>query len=311
MDPRDDRTAPRRDGRGGVRAAGWGFAALVVCGAACGPACDPAPLDGPATDGAARAAETPPPATRPSEFAGLGPELLDLSDADRTRPEVLDRFRVGRDVARRWAVGWLAARGELAGPVRVCFELPWLDADDATVAWEFVLTDLPDCNGWGDLLRHARALGGASAGRAPGEAEWRARTDRSARHFFTLAVSAWSFRHPLRDGVKGLPFRWIAFDRLPETLATRGMEPAAVYPLGDGGGLVEAVDYRAGGERVLFSHHAGRKVRPEELRWRFDAAAALGEWRALARRRHADDPAGWIARHAALWLDELNRGGAP
>lgn len=307
MDRRDARSEGMRERRDIARAAGWAFVALAACGAAC----DPPSLDGPATGAVARAAETAPPAARPATFAGLAPEVLELSDADLARPEVLERFRVGRDAARRWALGWLAARGELAGPVRVCFELPWLDADDATVAWEFVLTDLPDCDGWGDLLRHARALRGASAEGVPGEAEWRARTERSARHFFTLAVSAWSFRHPLRDGVKGLPFRWIAVDRLPEAPATRGMEPAAVYPLGGAGGLVEAVDYRAGGERVLFSHHAGREVRPEELRWRFAAAAAFGEWRELARRRHAEDPAGWIARHAALWLGELNRGGAP
>lgn len=307
MDRRDDRSGGETRGSGVARATRWALAALAACVAAC----DPPPLDGPATGVSSRAVETARPAPRSAGFAGLEPEVLDLSGADLARPEVLDRFRVGRDTARQWALGWLSARGELAGPARVCFDLPWLDAGGATVAWEFVLTDLPDCNGWGDLVRHARALRGAGAAVAPGAEELRARTERSARHFFTLAVSAWSFRHPLRDGVKGLPFRWIAFDRLPEALAARGVEPAAVYPLGGAGGLVEAVDYRAGGERVLFSHHAGRVVQPDELRWRFDAAAALGDWRELARRRHADDPSGWIARHAALWLDDLTRGGAP
>ncbi|MBN1771225.1 MAG: hypothetical protein JXB32_08200, partial [Deltaproteobacteria bacterium] len=229
---------------------------------------------------------------------------------------VLERFRVDRDTARRWAVGWLAQRAELAGPAHVCFELPWLDAAGEVVAHQFVLTDLPDCGGWSDLLGHARAL--ADGARMPAfvgaesadAGELRARTTRSARHFFTLAVSAWSFRHPLRDGVKGLPFWLIAFDRLPAEVLVRQSVPTALYPLGNAGGLVEALDYRAGGERLLFSHHAARAVDPGELRWRFDAAAALRNWRDVGRLRHADDPAGWCARHAALWRDELE-GGAP
>lgn len=292
---------------GTVRSARCALAFLAMLGAM---SCDPAPVDGPAISTTTRVVQTTRRGARPGAFAGLTPEVLALSDGDLARPEVLDRFRVERDTARRWALGWLAARDELAGPARVCFELPWLDAGGETVAWEFVLTDLPDCAGWEDLTRHARSLANA-AGPSGSAEDLRARTERSARHFFTLAVSAWSFRHPLRDGVKGLPFRLIAFDRLPEAMRRRGIEPAAIYPMGDAGGLVEAVEYRVGLERFLFSHHAARAVEPAELRWRFDAAAALAEWRDVARRRHADDPAGWVARHAALWLDELRNGGTP
>lgn len=249
----------------------------------------------------------------PAVFAGLGPAALALSDAELARPAVLDRFRIDRDTARRWALGWLAARAELPGPAHVCFELPWLDAAGAVVAHQFVLTDLPDCGGWNDLLRHARAPAditrpAVAAASPAGPEELRARTERSARHFFTLAVSAWSFRHPLRDGVKGLPFWSLAFDRLPADVLARGVAPVAVHPLGNAAGLVEALDYPAANGRLLFSHHAARTVDPGELRWRFDAAAALRDWRDVGRFRHADDPDGWCARHAALWLDELAGG---
>jgi hypothetical protein len=301
------RTSARRT-RGG-----WGTwcalaGALVVLQASC----ETAPLDRPASGTANRPLETAAAPAGPGSFAGLGPEAL-APAAESARPEALDRFRIDRDTARRWALGWLAARSELAGPAHVCFELPWLDAGDEPVAYQFVLTDLADCDGWADLLRHARALAEAArpataAAGAPGPDELRERTQRSARHFFTLAVSTWSFRHPLRDGVKGLPFWLIASDRRPGEFPAEAAAPVSVYPLGNAGGLIEALDYRSPNGRLLWSHHAGRAVAAAELRWRFDAAGALRDWRALGRLRHADDPAGWVARQAALWLDELDGG---
>jgi hypothetical protein len=265
----------------------------------------------------ASATTTAPPAapSAPRTFAGLGADLLEWPAARLADDAVAGRFAVSEHDARRWALGWLAAHAELPGPAHVCLALPWLDAAERTVAYLFVLTDLPGCASYAGLVAEMRRIAAATnevlGTIAPPDGRvWADRTRRSAEHFFTLAVSAWSFQHPLRDGTKGLPFWLIALDRLPAATPAERLEPTAVYPVANLAGLVEVVRYEGPAGPFLFSHHRGAPVARGSLGWHFDPGSVLRDWRTLVQARHAADPAGAVAAQAALWTRYLD-GGAP
>ncbi|MBI5490060.1 MAG: hypothetical protein HY905_22190 [Deltaproteobacteria bacterium] len=295
------------------------LAALVLAPVACrpeGPADDRAgtsPVTGSGRPlcGSAALGETLP---APS-FAGLDPGVLALADAALADPDVVERFAVPEATAERYAVRWVDQSGELAGPAHVCLALPWLDGGGRVVAHEFVLTDLDACRSYADLVAEARRIADdvdtaiGAAGRVDGPV-LRERTRRSASHFFTLAVSAWSFQHPIRDGLGGLPFWLLTPERLPVDPPAERLAPVAIYPAGDAGGLVEVVAYDGPAGPFLFSHHAGRSVGPESLGWRFEPAEALRAWRTGVVVRHASEPAGAVRAQAALWTRTLD-GGAP
>ena len=266
-----------------------------------------------AADTSTRAASqesAPSPSVTPlPAFAGLDAAALRLSDEQLSAGGALQRFAVSQETARELALRWVVAKGELPATAHVCLALPWLDADGRTVAHLFILTDLPRCASFADLVGEMRriAVDVGSPIEGNGLAE---RTLLSGRHFFTLAVSAWSFQHPIRDGLKGLPFWLIAFDRLPPGVAAGTVEPVAVYPVGNDGGLVEVVDYRGPSGRLLWSHHRAAAVDPSRLTWHFDPVAALRAWQTVVEVRHAGDPAGEVARQARRWTRYL-AGGAP
>ena len=225
------------------------------------------------------------------------------------------RCRPAADTAERCAVRGVDASGGLPGPAHVCLALPWLDGGDREVGRVFVLTDLDSCRSWGDVVRESRRIAAetdkalGAGGRIDGPV-LRERTRRSARHFFTLIVSAWSFQHPIRDGLDGLPFWLLTPERLPDDSPAERLEATAVLPAGNTGGLVDVVRYEGPEGGFLFSHHATRPVEPGTLAWRFEPAEALRGWRTAIRSRHAADPAAAVRELAEVWTRTLE-GGAP
>ncbi|MBI5502811.1 MAG: hypothetical protein HY907_21380 [Deltaproteobacteria bacterium] len=267
---------------------------------------------------AASSTPTPDPASSASfgaAFAGLDDDVLLLPESRLADPGVLRRFAVPDAVTERYAVRWVDGSGELAGPAHVCLALPWLDGGGNVVGREYVLTDLDACRSYADLAAEARRIANdvdtalGAAGRVDGPV-LRERTRRSAAHFFTLVVSAWSFQHPIRDGLGGLPFWLLTPERLPADAPAPRTRPTAIHPAGDAGGLVEVVAYDGPSGPFLFSHHAGRRVEPAALGWRFEPAEALHAWRTGVAVRHASDPAGAVRAQAALWTWTFD-GGTP
>ena len=248
-------------------------------------------------------------------FAGLDESVLALPDTALDDEAVLRRFEVPADTAERFAIRWVDASGELPGPAHVCLALPWLDGGDREVGRVFVLTDLDACRSWDDVVRESRRIAAATDGAldAGGRVDGpvlRERTKRSARHFFTLAVSAWSFQHPIRDGLGGLPFWLLTPERLPDDSPAERLRPTAVFPAGNAEGLVEVVRYEGPGGGFLFSHHAARRVEPAALAWRFEPADVLRDWRTTIRTRHAMDPSAAVQELAGVWARTLD-GGPP
>jgi hypothetical protein len=282
-----------------------GFLALLLAGTL-GPgttACQTEAADT-STRAASRESAPAPSATPAPVFAGLEPAALRLSDEQLSARDSLRPFAVSQETARDFALRWVVAKGELPATAHVCLALPWLDADGRTVAHLFILTDLTPCASFADLVAEMRRIA-ADVGPTAGGNGLAERTRLSGRHFFTLAVSAWSFQHPIRDGLKGLPFWLVAFDRLPPAVDAGTIAPVAVYPVGDAGGLVEVVDYRGPAARLLWSHHRAAAVDPSRLTWRFDPVAAFRAWQTAIEIRHAGDPAGEVARRAGQWTRYL------
>ncbi len=231
-----------------------------------------------------------------------------LLEGEDARTDALEkRFSVTREVAEAWAVNWVIGHRELQGQPQTCFYLPWRDAGGRLVAHQFVLSDHRDCSSFealdremDQIVREARDAMGT--GQEVGEADLlRERTRISSRSFFTLAVSAYSFHHPLRDGIKGLPFWMIARDRLPERLRTSEHPPSVLHPVGNRNGLIEVIEYPAADDGFLFSHHTGAPVDRADLHLTFDIASVYRQWSAAVRQRYAGNVEERLIRHGNLW----------
>lgn len=255
-----------------------------------------------AVEGAGETPSTPLPSLTVDDL------LLDRGEeAGLEREEVVRRFRITRETARAYALNWVRGRQELAGEPRVCLALPWLDRSSAVIAHQFVMTDLPECSGYEDLLAHLRDIAADAVG---AERPLVHRTRSSSEHFFTLAVSSLVIHHPIRDGIKGLPFWLISFDRLQASGVPAVVAPVAVYPQGNEGGLIEVVEYeRSDGERLLYTHHRGLIVDREALRPVFDASEGYERFRAMVMTRYRDAPSARLERHLTLWTWVLGRAG--
>lgn len=243
----------------------------------------------------------------PEKVPSLTSEDLRLTGEDVERDALEKRFAVSREVAEAWAVNWVIGHRELQGHPDTCFYLPWRDGDGRILAHQFVLTDRPDCASFegltGEMTRIAVEARGALATEGEGsEADLlRERTRISSQSFFTLAVSAHSFQHPLRDGIKGLPFWMIARDRLPEGFRATPAAPTSLYPVGNRGGLIEVVEYPRADEPLLFSHHLGRSVERGELRVTFDLGAAYERWQRGLMERYGDNVEERLVQQGNLW----------
>jgi len=233
---------------------------------------------------------------------------LDLRGAELDHDALVRHFSLSEEAARRFALSWVRSHRELGGEPEVCVAVPWRDGGGTVIAYQYVMSDLPDCSSYAELLAHVRDISTRTVGADRPLFE---RTRLSAEHFFTLAVSAFVFQHPIRDGVKGLPFWVIASDRLERSLpegAVDAMTPVAVYPVGNEGGLIEVVAYDDGGTERLFSHHRGLFVDQHDLGVPFDIVGAYERFRNMVLTRYGDDPGARLERHRRLWSRYLSAG---
>ncbi len=242
-----------------------------------------------------------------SSWSPLTVDDLRLSSLELSRGELQNRFAVSRGVAERWALNRVMARQVLSGTPSICFYLPVRNGAEELIAHQLIITDLAACSTFGDLRarteeindRARQNLALAVSGSEPTPDEVRERARLSGEHFYTVSVSAHSFRHPLRDGVSGLPIWAVALDQLPARCSD--CAPVASYPVGDAAGLVEVVEYRSAGGGLLYSHYRAREVQPDELPVFQRTEDDYERWRAAVMHRYGEALDERIAAQNALW----------
>lgn len=175
---------------------------------------------------------------------------------------------VSREEATRWAEGFSAARG--LENAHACLVIPEPLLGHPIGSYFVITTDLPACGGYEDAVRLSEDLG-----------------EDATRHFYSVSVRTFLFRHPLQLAFPGVP-RWVS-SGIRDALSCEGeAKPSSWYPLWGELGADEAVSFRCDGGVKVWSNphvpgltqgHLGHDdyidVRFE--RWQKGIAAAHGE----------------------------------
>jgi hypothetical protein len=201
------------------------------------------------------------------------------------------RYLVPDVVARDYAVGVARDKGHLGSDARPCVSWLRVGQDGSLLATEYVLGSGPECAGWSQLLAAAR-------GAAEPQTELVAAQRATARWFFTVAVSPYSFRHPLHEAHAGVPMWVMRAARAPGGSAPQRCEPRYVRARTDAS-RSELAGYECAEGMVAFDHLSGAPGTP--LTARTDALGAFKSWQRALARQYADAIPARIDRLERLW----------
>ena len=190
------------------------------------------------------------------------------------------RFEVSVEAARSFAFGYVTERGGYDEPLWECLYLPKVDVDGRVLAHFFLFSTDGQCADFAHLSAQATGIvAGARSelhGAGPPSALQHAAHLLSASDYYSITVSAYSFRPPVQLGHRGLPLFLMTPPELPGHCAEPVVPEQIVLAHLDE--LHEAVGYRCAGELILFSAYAGQLMSPEES-LQPDLAGTLLRWR--------------------------------
>jgi hypothetical protein len=237
-----------------------------------------------------------------SKFPALTFDSIQIAKQEITIEKINDNFFVNVKYAEIFAMGWSLENKYLKDNANVCLYLPWRDKDGNIIAHQFILTDLPNCHSWSDLIEIlkiiAKRADDSLGENAPNRAEvMTTRTRLSEEHFVTLSVSSYVFQHPIKDGIKGLPFWVLAFDKFPKE-SIINYSPIALYPMGNIKGLVDVVQYYSLKESFFFSHHKASFVSKEDITISF---SPIDRFRKIVIETNENKTTKWLENLNNIW----------
>ena len=214
------------------------------------------------------------------EFAPILLEDVTAIEVDQVSEASIARFEVPVETARAFAVGYVTERGGFDQPLSACLYLPKVDVDGRVLAHFFLFSTDSSCVSFAhlstqvaDIVARARA---ELDGTGPPSALEHSAHLISAPDYYSISVSAYSFRPPLQLAHRGLPLFLMKPPELPGSCAASAAPEQIVLTQMDS--VYEAVGYRCSGELFLYSPYVEREVSPDEalqpdlpgtlLRWR-------------------------------------------
>jgi hypothetical protein len=215
-----------------------------------------------------------------------------LSTEDASEQLAL-RFRIPEGVSRGYALGFARAKGGMGEEARTCVGWLRVGQDDGLLASEYVVGSGAECEDWSAVLGWAHQAW-------QHHPELRDVQRASAERYYTVAVSPYSFRHPLYEARAGLP-SWTlrAAQTAPQAVPWR-CEPRYVREAMEGV-KAELAGYACPEGPVAYDHLAAQPLAQTTLGARPAALASFRSWQQALARQYAQDIPSRIERLERLW----------
>jgi hypothetical protein len=241
-----------------------------------------------------------------------GVRYLTASDLQRD-PARIDAafttsFQVNATQAEIYARRFATSQKYIGSQATLCLSLPIGSANHGPRAWQFVYAMEDKCSTWASLMDQAAEYWKttkASEGNAPVAQSHISRAMLASRSgFFSIAVSAYSFRHPLYEAHRGLPL-WVLRASIDRDVSKK-CDPKSVHPLKDATRAESvAIGYQCGKDKRLYHHRSMKNVRPEQLATIRPAEQALVRLGRVTQKKYGarlDDRVDFLNRR---WSDFL------
>jgi hypothetical protein len=208
-------------------------------------------------------------------------------------------------VAMDFALGYAEQEMGMEPPLHAALVLPVEDSRGVKIAYQVVVTDLGDMEGYHALGQYVDSVL-KGEGRRDGS-EFQKVHEESSRHFFTIRVAAYLFRHPVNLAHRGLPRYLAEKDELTEE-CPGAVQPLAVLPAAGIPGVREIVRYGCeDGTTLLYSHHANVRLDPKAVRTRHLPHRAFQRWARNTRTKYRDRVSR-LAFLGSLWRRYMREG---
>jgi hypothetical protein len=223
-----------------------------------------------------------------------------IKDKSPTQIE-LNRFRVSSETARTYAHNYIVSKHLLSGPITECLYLPKTDSEGLIFEHFFVFSNLEGIDSLSELKTHAETYRKKALLEFPETTGRSQLTNKlhhlSASNFYTISISALSYKAPLKFAHHGLPHFII--------------EPATIKILGRPQSIVicsldkdhEAIVYHGPDAKLVYSHHSHRQILPE-MTLKIDLARSLKKWADKVTTINQQDPTA-LQRHNLRWQRHL------